>query len=165
MPSPLTANGGYLEGLYQGTLLFEWDANGAGLDLDLSDMMGLNRRALHQRRRLYDVVRLLSLDDSLFAFSATLDDATAIGDPNCCGLHIYRYGTYTFDRFTAIGYPDLRHINAVQIEIVKTGGVAGLINAVSFAPTPTPVPDGGSTIVLLSIGLVIVALWRTTTLS
>ena len=149
-----------LEGPTRGSMLLEWDANGAGLDLDLSDMMGLTIGRFSSDGGFTFLVNLLSLHDSKFVFSASLDDASAIGDLPNLPLHSYRVGTYSFDRFEAIGNPNLRHISAIQIEVVTSSGVAGIIGDLSFAPTP--VPEGGSTIIFLSLGLAIALLWRHT---
>ena len=108
-------------------------------------------------------VSLLSLHDSKFVFSASLSARSAIGDPQNQSPGNYSVGTYSFDRFEAIANPNLRHISAIQIEVVRSGGVAGAIGDLSFAPRP--VPEGGSTIIFLSLGLATALLWRTTTLS
>lgn len=149
-----------LEGITMGSMLLEWDANGAGLDLDLSDMLGLTIGRGTSDGGFDMTIRLLSINGSMLLFSADLGDWSALGDPDrsLFSATSYHVGTYTFDRFQEIGNPNLHHIDAVQIEITRHGGVAGGIGDLSFAPQA--VPDDTTTRTLLLLGVLSIVIFQ-----
>lgn len=129
------------------SFVLEWDANGSGLGLDLTDMDGISIQRGDSDAGLALAIRLISSTGNLFEFNTHTSayDAPEI-DPRLPGGAPGATPTYVFDRFTAIGAPDWAHINAIQVEL-SGGGSAAWVDDLRIV-TPEP-----GTALLVGLGL------------
>ena len=137
-------------------MLMEWDANGDGLGLDLTELEGLSFGRGDSDGSLEITIRLLTSEESLFLLETNTSAYDAIGDV-FDHSHVYHEGIYTFDRFTSIGTPDWAQINAIEFEL-RGGGTAGYVGNIQFVTLPQSVPEGGpGALSYFGLGLVALA--------
>jgi PEP-CTERM motif len=129
------------------SFVLDWDANGQGLGLDLTDMAGISIRRGDADAGLALAIRLISSGGNLFEFNTSTSayDAPEI-DPGLPGGAPGATPTYVFDRFTAIGAPDWAHISAIQVELSGSGSAAWVDDLRIVTPEP-------GTALLVGVGL------------
>jgi hypothetical protein len=143
-----------------GQVIFEWNANGAGLDLDLNPFGGISFGRGDSDAAIPIFVRLISSPGNYFLLQSSTGASDGIGyvDLGCC------YGNFTqvlygFGSFAMIGNPSWGDINAIQFELNGVGS-AGTIDSVKFVSLPAQVPERGSSPLMFAGVLMTLITWR-----
>jgi hypothetical protein len=123
-------------GPYASQMLLTWDANGAGLGLNLNDLNGISFARSEFDGSWSLNIRLISSYGNMFTLQTSAGAIDGYGEVFQGESIVPHEGIYLFERFNTVGAPDLAKIDRIDFEL--TGfGVANL-NNIEFVTVPEP---------------------------
>lgn len=139
-------------------LLQEWDAGGAGLNLDATPYGGVFWGGYTTDGGGVLTLRFFTSPTDLFVLQKQVGEYAPIGDVRRGGPD-YHEGIYPYSYFTAIGTPNWAQIHTIQVEALLSSSVIS-VSKLRLTTLPEPVPDVTSSWMLGVIAMVGVAAVR-----